>query len=162
MQHPGGEQVGEFPVALLASTAVGTRGSAPADLDDHLDLDRKVERDGCDADDGSDVPSGLAEHVDEEVRAGVDDVHVVGEVGGAVHHPGHPDHPDDLVEGPEVLPQGRQQAEAGESGGRTGLDEVEVLADPARDPRRVSALRPVAGASAQGGDMEWSIVSEGW
>src|SRR5437879_10949236 len=60
-------------------------GSA-ADLDDRLDLDRDAVRQGSHADGGARVLALVAEHLDEQVRAAVDHLGLVGEIRRAVHH----------------------------------------------------------------------------
>ena len=57
-------------------------GSDSADLDDHLDLDRGVERQHRDADRGAGVPAGVAEDLADQLGGAVGDPRLPGEVRG--------------------------------------------------------------------------------
>src|SRR5690606_39442672 len=65
------------------------------DLDDHLDLDRGVQRQHGHAHRAAGVPARLAEHLAEQLTGPVDDLRLAGEGGGAGHEPHDLDHAPD-------------------------------------------------------------------
>src|SRR5271166_7008212 len=60
-----------------------------SDGDDDLDLDRYPAGQRAHADSGARMPPALAEHLDEEVGAAIDDLRVVLEIGSGIDHPKH-------------------------------------------------------------------------
>src|SRR5437660_12247870 len=70
-----------------------TRRGAPRrrilDLDDHLDLDRNAARQRAEADRRAGVPAAIAEHLDEQIGAAVDDFGLVAELGHGIDHAPH-------------------------------------------------------------------------
>src|SRR5205085_11564370 len=69
-----------------------------SDRDNDLDLDRYPAGQRAHADSGARMPTALAEHLDKQIRAAVDDFRMIFEIGGGVDHPEHFDDVLDAVE----------------------------------------------------------------
>ena len=74
----------------------------------------------------------LAEHLDEEVRAAVDHLGVLEEVGHGVHHPEQLQDPPHPIEVAELVPDDRKQVQAGQAGVLRRLLGSDVRPDLAR------------------------------
>src|SRR6266853_179521 len=69
------------------------------DRNNDLDLDRNSAGQRAHADGGARMPPALAEHLDEQVGAAVDDFRVILEIGGGIDHP---EHLDDVLQAVEI------------------------------------------------------------
>src|SRR3989449_10624411 len=85
-------------------------GSA-ADLDDRLDLDRNAIGQRSHAYGGAGVLAFVAEHLDKQIRAAVDHLRLVAELGRAVHHAEQLHHAAHAVEAAELRLHHREQSE---------------------------------------------------
>ena len=68
------------------------------DGDDDFDLDRDAGWQRANADRRAGVPTRVAKDLDEKIRATIDDLRVVLEIGRGVDHPEHIDDPLDSIE----------------------------------------------------------------
>src|SRR5882762_8051093 len=119
-----------------------------ADLDDALDLDRDAVGQGSHAYGGARVLALIAEHFDEQVRAAVDDLGLVGELGRAVHHAEQLHHALDAVEAAELGLHHREQREPDRARVLVALLDAELGAELALHRARAFAgeKQQVAGA----------------
>jgi hypothetical protein len=79
-------------------------------LDNRLDLDRYAERQTADADRGARVL--LAEHLDEEIRAAIDDLGMLDIVRHGIHHSEQLHDPSHPIEIAKLLLEHRKQVQA--------------------------------------------------
>ena len=98
-------------------STVGNRADSIYDADGHLEFDEGVARESVDADGGTDVASGFAEELDEEVGSTVDDGGGVGEAGSGVDVAIDGEDFGDVVEGAEFT---FEDGELGEGAGAGG------------------------------------------
>src|SRR5690606_38603403 len=119
------------------------------DLDDALDLDGNSHRERAHADRGARVPAALAEDLDEEIRAAVDDFRLVLEVGHRVYHAEHLDDALHAVEAAELGAHHGEQVEPHAAGVLVALLDAEFAAHLAL--RQLSVL---AGARTLAGEKQ--------
>ena len=93
--------VGAKPVCISRSS-FGSRASV-GHFDDTLDLDGDLVRQGAHADRGSRMASTLAENLDEQVRAAVDDLWLSAEIGLCIDHTEHLYHARYPIDRPHAL-----------------------------------------------------------
>src|SRR6267378_4704865 len=122
-------------------------GSA-ADLDDRLDLDRDAVGQRSHADGRAGVLALVAEHLDEQVRAAVDHLGLVGELRRAVHHAEQLHHALDAVEAAQFGLHHREQREPDRARVLVALLDAELGAELAFHRARALAgeKQQVAGA----------------
>src|SRR2546425_11618555 len=104
-----------------------------ADLDDRLDLDRDAVGQRSHAYGGAGVLALVAEHLDEQVRAAVDHLRLVGELGRAVHHAEQLHHALHAVEAAELGLHHREQREPDRARVLVALFHRELRAELALD-----------------------------
>jgi hypothetical protein len=115
-------------------------------LEDHLDRHRDVARQPAHADRGARVLADrLAEHFDHEVGEAVDDLRLLGEALGLVHHAEHLHHALHLVEAAELAARRREQAEPHLARGFVALRDRQILAELALEAHGLVLARAVAG-----------------
>src|SRR5687768_5493487 len=119
-------------------------------LEDHLDLHRDVTGEPRHSDRRARVPAdGLAEHFDHQVREAVDDLRLIAEAVGGVHHAEHLYHALDLVEAPELAARRREQAQTDFARRFVALLDREVLAHLALEAHGLILARAVTGEEEQ-------------
>src|SRR3989441_7809735 len=122
-----------------------------ADLDDRLDLHRDRVGQRSHAYGGAGVLALVAEHLDEQVRAAVDDLRLVAELGRAVHHAEQLHHAAHAVEAAELGLHHREQREPDRARVLVALFHAELGAELALHRARALAgeKQQVAGAHRQ-------------
>ena len=112
-----------------ARTAMITATELVGYLDDHVDLDRRAQRQLGDADGAAGVPAGLAEHRAEQLRRAVDHARLAGEALGRRDEADDLDDPDDVGQADQRRrPRRARSARSGRpaacasSGGHLGAD----------------------------------------
>jgi len=111
------------------------------DRDDSFNLDRDLAGQGDVADGGAGVPAGFAEHIDEQVRAAVDDLGRIVEIRRGVDHAEELDDVVHAVERAERVAHRGEEAKADEPGSRTNV---------ARFPMRIAYPGRAAGRTLAG------------
>src|SRR5690606_6950428 len=126
----------DAPRHLPIASRQGGVESSPH-LDDGVDLDGEAEGEAVDADGGAGVAALVAEDLDHQVRAAVDDGGDGLEVAGGLDEAAQLDHADDALE--VAVEGGRhlgQQVDAAHARRGLGLFRGDVGADRALDPAR--------------------------
>src|SRR5207244_887703 len=123
--------------------------SSGLDRQNGLDLDRDLPRQRAHADGGTCMAAGVAEHLDQQVGAAVDDLRLIGELRDGVDHAEQLHHVIDAVERAERVARRRQEPEADEPGPPVPLVHRDVLADLAGQARAFFVARPLAGQVEQ-------------
>src|SRR5580693_4032263 len=125
-----------------------SNGASPrlsSDLQNSLDLDHDAVWQRTHANGRTRMAARLAEHLDHEVRAAVDDLGMVSEIRLGVDHAEKLDHRFDARELTERSFGDREQLQPGETRGFIALLDRGVLAEPPDHETPVRALRPLAG-----------------
>ena len=146
-------------------------------LDDEADFDGGVEGEGGRAEGDAGVFAGFAEDLEEEVGGAVDDLGVIGKIGGGIDEALEVHDPADLVEGADFLADDGEAVEDDVFGGGGGTLDGDCIWDLAGDDGAVldgeatGEEEEVAGADAvdvggdRGGDLgkgETEFVESGF
>ena len=112
------------------------------DLNNRFDLHRHIEGERAHSDGATRMPTAIAEYLNEQVRATVDDLWVVGKFRRGVHHAEHSAEANHLIKTSGCLPQRRQQLKASVPRMLIGLFEGHVAPHLALRPRAIGIEWP--------------------
>lgn len=131
-------------------------------LNDHRDLDRAVEGQRSGPDGHTSMASGVAEDLDEQIGAAIDDGRLLSEIGGTVDESLDAHDARDAIKGAEFLAQSREQSQTRLPRGFLGLRNTYADAYFARHELAGSVARDVTSEEKQiTGTHDGHVVGHG-